>query len=268
MSQNQKDLRLTVALSFVLMLAAALPARALGAAAPEAGINEKLGAQVALDAVLKDESGNDVTLRQLIDKPTILVFNYFRCPGVCPLLLNGVADVSNQVTLQPGRDFQVISISFDPRDTPEMARQKRINYLNQMKRPFPPKAWRFLTGDAQATKAVADSVGFSFSPQGDMFMHPVAIMILASKGTVTRYMYGTTFLPADVEMAIQEAARGQVRPTIAKVLAFCYSYDPARRQYVFNLTRVTGTATLVLAAGFVIYLLLAGKSLRRTRGPE
>jgi protein SCO1/2 len=268
MSQNQKDLRLAVVLGFVLMLGATLPARALGPAPSEAGINEKLGKQVALDAVLKDESGNDVTLRQLIDKPTILAFIYFQCPGICPLLLNGVADVLNQITLQPGKDFQVIAVSFDPRDTPEMARQKQINYLNQMKRPFPPKAWRFLTGDGQATRAVTDSVGFSFSPQGDMFMHPVAIMILTSKGIVTRYMYGTTFLPADVEMAIQEATRGQVRPTIAKVLAFCYSYDPARRQYVFNLTRVTGTAILVLAAGFVIYLLLAGRSSRRTRRPE
>jgi protein SCO1/2 len=267
-SQNQKNLRLGVVLGFVLILGATLPARAQGPARSEAGIDEELGKQVALDAALKDESGNDVTLRQLIDKPTILVFIYFRCPGICPLLLNGVADVLNQVTLQPGKDFQAISVSFDPRDTPEMAQQKRVNCLNQMKRPFPPKAWRFLTGNAQATKAVADSVGFGFRPQGDMFMHPVAIMVLTSKGIVTRYMYGTTFLPADVEMAIQEATRGQARPTISKVLAFCYSYDPERRQYVFRMTRVAGTAILVLAGGFVTYLLLAGKARKKTRSPE
>jgi protein SCO1/2 len=149
-----------------------------------------------------------------------------------------------------------------------MAHQKQMNYLKQMKRPFPPKAWRFLTGDAKATKTVTESVGFNFRAQGDMFMHPVALLVLTPKGMVSRYMYGTTFLPADVEMAIQEAAGGQVRPTITKILALCYSYDPASRQYVFNMTRVVGAVLLVLVGGFVIYLLRAGKSRKKMRLPE
>jgi len=268
MNGTEKCLRLAVVLGFALILGATLPARAQGTAPLEAGIDEKLGRPVALDAILKDEAGKDITLRQLIDKPTILVFNYFRCPGICPLLLNGVVEVLNQLKLEPGKDFLVIAVSFDPSDTPEMAHQKQMNYLRQMTRPFPPKAWRFLTGDAQSTKTVTESVGFNFRAQGDMFTHPVALIVLTPKGIVSRYIYGTTFLPADVEMAIQEAAGGQVRPTISKVLALCYSYDPESRRYVFNMTRVVGAVLLVLAGGFVIYLLLTGKSQKKPRLPE
>ena len=270
MKWTQSCLRLVSGVGLALIMGMGIPlaARAQGTASAEVGMDEKLGATVALDTTLKDEEGMNITLRQLIDKPTILVFNYFRCSGVCPVLLNGVSEVINQIKLEPGKDFQVIAVSFDPSDTPEMAHEKQRNYLRQMRRPFPPKAWRFLTGNPTATKAVAESVGFNFRPQGDMFMHPVALIVLTPKGTLSRYMYGTTFLSADVEMAIQEAAGGQVRPTIAKVLALCYSYDPASRQYVFNMTRVVGAVLLILAAGFVIYLLRTGKSQKRMRLPE
>ena len=116
----------------------ALMAAVLLWGAGEAGINEKLGAQVALDSVLKGEDGKDITLRQLVDKPTILTLNYFTCTGICSPLLNALAGALNQIGIEPGKDFQVVTVSFDPSDTPEVARQKRINYLKQMKRPFPP----------------------------------------------------------------------------------------------------------------------------------
>jgi protein SCO1/2 len=220
----------------------------------EVGINEKLGAQVSLDAVLKDESGNDITLRQLIDKPTILTLNYFRCSGICTPLLNALADALNEINLQPVKDFQVITVSFDPTDTPEMAHEKRINYLKEMKRPFPPAAWRFLTGTAQATKEVCDSVGFGFRAVDYGFVHPGVIMVLTSQGNVSRYLYGITVLHADLEMAIREAAAGQTRPSISRVLALCYNYDPESRRYVLSITRTAGAAILILAAGFVVFL--------------
>lgn len=268
MKRTVECLRLAVVVGLVIIMGTPLPAHAQGNASAEVGLDEKLGAPVALDAILKDEEGMDISLRQLIDKPTILVFNYFRCASVCPLLLNGVVELINQIKLEPGKDFQVIAVSFDPADTPVMAHQKQMDYLRQMKRPFPPKAWRFLTGEAKATKAVTDSVGFTFRAQGDMFTHPVALVVVTPKGIVSRYMYGTTFLPADVEMAIHEAAGGQVRPTIAKVLSLCYSYDPGSRQYVFNLTRVVGAVLLVLVAGFVSYLLLTSRSQKKTGLPK
>jgi protein SCO1 len=225
----------------------------------DVGIDEKLGKAVALGVVLKDENANDLTLGELVDKPTILMFNYYRCPGICPVLLNSMVNVVNQIQLEPGKDFRLISVSFDPADTPEQARQKKANYLNMLKRQFSPDAWYFLTGSAENTKAVADSAGFNYRKQGDMYVHPGAIIVLTPKGIISRYLYGTTFLTADVAMAIQEAAGGKVRPTISRVLSFCYAYDPEGRTYVFSVTRFVGTVILVLAVVFVIFVLRGKK---------
>jgi len=228
--------------------------RAQGTSAEFVGINEKLGGQVALDTALKDEDGNATTLRQLINKPTILTLNYFRCAGICTPLLNGLADALNRIQMEPDKDFQVITVSFDPTDTPEVAHQKRINYLEQIKRQFPPTAWRFLTGEAQNTRNIADSVGFGYRAEGDQFVHMGAIMILTPDGKVSRYVYGTFFQPADLKMAILDAARGRSNPTIANLLSYCYSYDPKKDTYVFNATRIIGIGTLIIAGIFVIFL--------------
>jgi protein SCO1 len=219
------------------------------------GIDEKPGGQVALDAPLKDENGNAITLRQLIDKPTILTLNYFRCAGICTPLLNGLQNAINKIELEPGKQFQIITISFDPTDTPDIARQKRINYLAQMTRPFPPAAWRFLTGEVRNIRMVTDSVGFRYVADGDQFIHAGAIMVLGPKGKVSRYMYGTSFLPADLKLAVQEASRGITNPTIARVLSYCYSYDPKQDAYVFSITRIVGGAMLILVAIFVVILI-------------
>ena len=223
--------------------------------AAEVGIDEKLGTQVAMDVVLKDENGKDVTLRELVDKPTILIFNYFRCPGVCPVLINNLVQVVNELQLEPGKDFRLVAVSFDPTDTPELARSKKANYLNQMRRPFSPDAWHFLTGTEENTKAVAESAGFNYRRQQDMYVHPGAIILLTPEGIISRYLYGTSFLPAEVTMAIQEAAGGKVRPTISKVLAFCYTYDPEGRTYAFSVTRFAGSIVVLLAIVFVVFVL-------------
>jgi protein SCO1 len=217
------------------------------------GINEKLGSQIDLDSALKDEEGNVVSLRKYMDKPTILMFVYFRCPGICPVLINSMVEAVNAIKLQPGKDFRVIAVSFDPSDTPEMAREKKANYLSLIKRPFAPDDWRFLTGTE--SKAVADSAGFEYHKVGDMYVHPGAIMLLTPKGILSRYIYGSTVLPADVEMGIKEAAGGLVRPTVSRVLTFCYTYDPQGRGYVFSVTRFVGAITLLFAAIFIIFVL-------------
>jgi protein SCO1 len=227
-------------------------------------IDEKLGSAAALDVVLRDESGSPVRLGQLVDKPTILTLNYFRCASICTPLLNGLASALNGVELKPGQDFQVITVSFDPTDTPEIAHQKQINYLGEMRRQFPPQAWRFLTGEAQATRKLADSVGFQYRAEGDQYVHPGAIMILTPRGVVSRYIYGISFLAADLQAALQDAAGGQVRPTISRIAAVCYAYDPASRTYVFSMTRTVGAATLLVAGGFVLYLVLGRR--RRSDG--
>lgn len=229
------------------------------------GIDEKLGSSTALDTVLKDENGKDVTLRQYVDKPTILMFNYFRCPGICPVLINNTVDVVNRMKIVPGKDYRLVAVSFDPTDTPALAREKKANYLNQMKRPFSPDDWHFLTGTAENTKTVADSVGFNYYSQGDMFVHPGALIMLTPKGIISRYLYGTGFVPAEVEMAVQEAAGGQVLPTISRVLAFCYVSDPQGRGRVFSITRFAGAVTLLIAGLFIVFVL---RSKRRTKAMQ
>ncbi len=228
--------------------------------ADDPGVVEQLGRKAAVDVSLKDEDGHDVAFGQLLGKPTILTLNYYRCAGICTPLLNNLLSALNEVDAAPEKDFQVLTVSFDPRDTPEIASRKRVNYLKQVKRPFPPGAWRFLTGEAAATRRLADSVGFAFRAQGEDFIHPGVIIFLSPEGVITRYMYGTRFLAADITMAIGEAAKGEARPTISKFLAFCYSYDPGGRRYAFRMTRLVGVILLVLVIGYVVFLSIKGRA--------
>jgi len=243
-----------------ILLAVTLPLAAHAEAPddppPGVGIEEKLGQSIPLDLKLIDEQGERVAVRDIIDKPTILTLNYFRCTGLCSPLLNGVADLLKQIDEAPGKDFQVVTVSFDPRDNAELAGQKKANYIKQLGPGFPAQAWRFLTGDPVSTKQLADSVGFGFVKHGEDYIHPGAIMVLSPAGRVARYLYGVTFLPFDVKMALAEAAQGRSGPTIARFLRFCYSYDPSGRGYFFDITRVAGALILLLAVGFGITSLL------------
>jgi len=225
----------------------------------EVAIAEQLGRTIALDQPLRAEDGSPVTLAALIHGPTLLTLNYFGCPGLCTAQLQGVVDVLNRTRAVPGTEFQVLTVSFDPQDTPAIAAQKRVNYLNEVTRPMPPSAWRFLTGDGPATQALADAVGFKFRKEGGTFLHPAAIIVLSPQGKVTRYLYGITYLPADLEMAVQEAGRGEARPTISRLLSICFSNDPGGRQVVARFTRIAAAGILVLAGAFVLRLLLKGR---------
>ncbi|MGD0835852.1 MAG: SCO family protein [Polyangia bacterium] len=221
---------------------------------PEVGIEEKLGQRVPLDLMLIDEQGERVALGKLIDKPTVLTLNYFRCAGLCTPLLNGVAEMLSRTDQIPGKDFRVLTVSFDPRDDAELASLKQANYLKQLPPGFPAEAWHFMTGDPVSTKRLADAVGFHFAKRGDDYVHAGAIMVLSPSGKITRYLYGITFLPFDVKMAVLEANQERPGPTISRFLRFCYSYDPAGRRYYVNVTRVAAGFTVVLAAGFAVAL--------------
>lgn len=260
---------LLLSLTLVGPLCAQAPAPATPAAptykADEVGIDEKLGTTIPLDLTLTGEDGKPVTLRQLIDKPTILTLNYFRCAGICTPQLGGVAEVLNRTEAIPGKDFQVLTVSFDPRDEPEVASQKRTNYLGEITRPFPPSAWRFLTGPAATTQALADAVGFKFKKVGDDFVHAAAIIFISPTGKITRYMYGTTYLPADLQLAAQESARGEAQPTINKFLKFCFSYDPAGRRYVLNTTSIGAT---VIILGALIFVFVISRRGRKPKSEE
>ncbi|MGB8929677.1 MAG: SCO family protein [Anaeromyxobacteraceae bacterium] len=245
----------------VLIGCAPRAAAQLRDAAP--GLREQLGATVPLDLVLHDELGASVRLGDALDKPTLLALVYFRCAGICSPLLNGLTQVVERTGLRPGRDFQVLTVSFDERDTPALAEAKKRNYLAGLSRDFPPDAWRFLTGDAATTKRLADAVGFGFRREGEDFVHPAVVTMLAPGGKITRYLYGISFLPFDVKMAAVEASRGQAVPTASRVLQLCYRYDSAGRRYELDVTRLLGIATLLVLAPFAAVMALRT---RRRRG--
>ncbi len=208
------------------------------------GIDERLGASVPLDLTLTDESGRPVRLGSLIDRPTILTLNYFTCTGLCTPQLNGIADLVDRIGLEPGKDFRVLTVSFDPHDTPEIAARKRENLFKILKRPMRPSGWRFLTGDAASTKRLADSVGYEFQEVQDAYVHPGVIIVLTPQGRVSRYILGVQFVPADVQMALSQAAEGLSRPTIPQFPQTCSTSEPPGRNVGQRVIRIGGLATL------------------------
>lgn len=215
------------------------------------GVEEKLGQQVPTQLTFKDESGQPVTLQALLGKTTILVLVYYECPGICTPLLNNLTDTLNRVDLTGGQDFQIITISFDPTDTPAIATKKQNNYLKQLQRPMPATAWRFLTtSDTNTIAAITDAVGFRYQQTGKDFNHPGVLTMLSPDGRVMRYLHGVQFMPFDIKMAVIEAGKGKPMPAIQRALAFCFTYDPEGRKYVFSTLKVAGVGTLAVLACF------------------
>jgi len=229
------------------------------------GIDEKLSAQVPLDLVFNDEDGKPVPLRALITKPTLLTLVYFECPGICSPLLNGLTTTIDRTDLEPGKDYQILTISFNEDDGFPLAAKKKANYLKQLHRPFPASAWRFMTGEKKQIDALTDAVGFRFQRTGDQFQHAGVITVLTPEGKVCRYLYGISFLPFDIKMSAIEASKGKTMPSVAnRVLAFCYSYDPEGRKYVFNILKVAGIAVFTMIGLFAAWLVI--KSRRTKKG--
>jgi protein SCO1 len=230
----------------------------------DVGINEKLGQYLPANARFTDESGKTETLKNLIKKPTIIAPVYLSCMHECPLLLTGLAQALGKIDLlKPGKDFQVLTISFDEKDTPAIAREKKPNYLKAIDKPFPPEDWKFLTGDAANIRKFTDSIGFKFQRDGEHdFSHPVTLVVVAPDGKIVRYLEGVTFLPFEVTMALTEAQQGRIGTT-RQVLAYCFSYDPLKKSYVFNILKVTGTVMVLFVGSFLVFLLRTTKKYRK-----
>ncbi len=221
---------------------------------PEIGIDDKLGAQLPLDTQFYDEKGYLVALKDIVTKPTILNFVYFKCPGICSPILTELTTIVNHLDMEIGRDYQIVTISFDETEKPELAEAKRENYLSLVNKSIPDNSWKFLTGDSASIRAVTNAAGFLFRRDGANFIHAGAIIVISPQGKVMRYLYGTQYLPFDVKMALVEANEGRPSPTINKLLKYCFSYNPEGRTYAFNVRRIAGTVLLVLVAGFVLFL--------------
>ena len=233
-------------------------------AAGAVGLDEHLGASIPLDLTFRDETGRSVALRDLVTVPTVIAPVYYKCPNVCSFLQGGLAQALPQVKLEAGKAFRVLSVSFDETETPELARRSQAIYLEAMRQRFPAGAWSFLTGDPENIRQLLDAAGYRFQRQGEDFLHPVAIFVVASDGKIVRYLHGTHVLPMDLTLALVEASEGRIGPTIRRIAQFCFSYDAENRRYVFNLFRVSATAILLTAGAFLAFLILRG---RKTPGP-
>lgn len=224
------------------------------------GIDEKLGENIPLDIYFYDEFGKGVTLGELMNgKPTMIALVYYRCPGICSPLLTGLAAGVDKLDYEPGNQYNLITISFDPTEDHILANEKKKNYLDGLSRKTDPNGWRFLTSDSVNIARMTEAVGWKYEKVEDDFLHGTGITVISPDGKIVRYLYGTDFLPFDMKMAITEAQEGRVGTTIAKLIQICFSYDPDARRYMLDITRVSGAAILLTLAIFFIVVVIRKK---------
>jgi len=222
----------------------------------EIGIDEKLGDYLPMETMFTNSDGNKVTLNDVIDKPVLLAFVYYECPGICTNTLSELSWVIDRVDLVPGKDFTVLTISIDHEETPEIAAIAKENYFTSLQRVFPEDSWEFLVGDSLSVNQVTNSAGYYFKKYGDEYKHPGGIITISPEGKISRYIFGSQFNQFDIKMALLDAQAGKTSPTVAKILQFCFSYDPEGQSYTLNITRIIGTVMLlgVIALFLVIVL--------------
>ena len=227
---------------------------------PEIGIVEHLDDFLPTDIYLIDENNQRVLLTDIIDKPTIINWVYFRCPGICSPLMEGLAKVMDASDLVAGVDYQVLTISFDPSETIDLGIRKKTNYLNLVdKKETISKGWKFFISDSASIVKGTNAVGFKYKRTGKDFLHAASVTVVSPKGKITRYLNGIYFLPFDFKMAIIESAKGMSAPTINKIMQYCFSYDPVGQAYVLNVTKISGTLILFVAILFFLVLIFKPK---------
>ncbi len=230
----------------------------------EIGIDEHLDEYLPLDIIVTGEDRQSLTLEELIDKPTIINLVYYRCPGICSPLMEGLADVMGKVDLELGKDYQVLTISFDPRETIDLGIRKKNNYLNLMSNPEPAREnWKFFVSDSQNISRLTNAVGFKYKKTGNDFLHAATITVVSPDGKITRYLNGTFFLPFEITMAITEASQGISAPTINRILQFCFTYDPVGQKYVVSMTRMAFPIITFTAIMIVLILVVRTKKKKK-----
>ncbi|MEX0881157.1 MAG: SCO family protein [Thermoanaerobaculia bacterium] len=272
--------RVVAGLAFALLATVAAQAQPMGpppggiiradetpALLKEIGIDQRLNAQIPLDLAFRDETGRPVRLGDAFGKrPVILALVYYNCPMLCTQVLNGLVGALNVMSLEAGKDFDVVAVSFDPRETPAQASAKKDAYLTRYKHPASGAGWHFFTGDAAAIGALTKAVGFRYryDEQREQFAHASAIYVATPDGRLARYYYGIEYAPRDLRLGLVEASAGRIGTPVDQVLLYCFHYDPASGKYgavVINIVRLAGGATLAaLALGIWVM------SRRRSRG--
>lgn len=225
------------------------------------GFDQNPGAPVPQDLVFLDESGSEVRLGDFLGRrPVILSLAYYRCPMLCTLVLNGLASSMRGLGLEAGADFTVVTVSIDPRETPQLAEATRRSYLKEYGRPDALHAWRFLTGRQESIAALAAAAGFRYAWDAttEQYAHPSGIIVLTPDGRISRYLLGVEYAPRDLRLALVEASEGRIGTVVDRLLLLCYRYDPATGRYgaaALGLMRAGGVITMLAMAAFVVVML-------------
>jgi protein SCO1/2 len=238
------------------------------AALRDVAFDQKLNQQVPLDLTFRDENGKTVPLANYFrQRPVILNFVYLKCQDLCPLFLDGVVRSLRALSFDIGNQFDVLTVSFDPRDDPSLAAAKKTDLVEKYSRAGAVAGWHFLTGDEPQIRRLTESVGFrySYDPHTGEFAHATGIIIVTPQGKTSRYFYGIDFSPRDVRLGLIEAAADKIGSPIDQLLLFCYHYDPTTGKYnllVARLLQVGGAATVLALGAFIMMML------RRDRNPH
>jgi protein SCO1/2 len=224
----------------------------------DVGIDQKLNEQLPLDLRFRDESGKDVRLGALVrDRPVILMPVYYECPMLCTMSLNELTRVMKVMQYDVGDQFDVVTVSFDPREGPELARAKKASYVKQYGRAGAERGWHFLTGDAQPIKQLTDAIGFRYTwdEPTKQFAHASGFMILTPQGKLARYFFGHDYSASDLRLSLVEASQGKIGSVTDALILYCFHYDPAKGKYslaIMNVLRALGVLTLLLLGGFIV----------------
>ena len=243
----------------------------------DVGIDQKLNGQLPLDLVFRNESGEQVKLGSYFGKkPIVLSLVYYECPMLCTQVLNGMVSAFKVLSFKAGTEFDVVTVSFDPREGPALASAKKktyLGYLPEAKRTTAADGWHFLTGDEESIRRLTEAVGFRyhFDEATNQFAHASGIMVITPEGKLARYFYGIEYSPKDLRLGLVEASQNKIGSPMDQLLLYCYHYDPATGKYgaiVMNMVRVGGVATLVVmvAMFFVMRRRTASQMRLRTGG--
>jgi protein SCO1 len=225
----------------------------------EVSFKQRLHEQLPLDARFKDEYGRDVTLGRYFneERPVIVAFVYYQCPMLCMQVMNGISSSLRALTFTAGQEFDVVLVSFDPRDTPAAAAEKKRGHLKYWASENTSGGWHFLTGDEATIKRVADAAGFNYKwdAQTEQFAHVSGVLVATPEGKLARYFYGVEYSPKELRMALVEAGKGTIGSAIDELLLFCYHYDPETGRYgvmIMNLVRAAAVLTVASMVGFIV----------------
>jgi protein SCO1/2 len=233
--------------------------------------DQRLGAPIPLDLPFRDEAGRAVVLKDYFDgshKPVILALVYYECPMLCTEVLNGLVAALKPVSLDPAKDFRIVTVSFNPAEQPDVAFQKKRAYVQRYQRPA--ADWHFLTGEQAAIAQLTDAVGFHYTwnPALNQYAHAAGIMVATPDGRLSKYFYGVEYSPRDLRLALVDASGGRIGNAVDQVLLYCYHYDPTTGKYglvAMRLIRIGGVLTVAVLGSFIVVMLRRDRKAARRR---